>query len=161
MRLTFEVRVSQLRNGPSTLNLMSSHFHIHLCRSDQPHNETKIPYTQHIQLSANMAADQHTLQIPIIDISPSNPDAASQLLSSAATYGFVFIENNSATGMRPSDIQHMFELSKQFFAAPTEVKQEVAISSNKAGKNHGWLSRGVEKLDPGKQQRADVKEYAI
>lgn len=105
-----------------------------------------------------MSSNSSPLQISVIDISPSNPDAASQLLSSAATYGFVFIENNAATGIPPEDVEQMFGLSKQFFASPTEVKQEVAISSNKAGKNHGWLSRGVEKLDPGRQMRADVKE---
>lgn len=99
-----------------------------------------------------------TLQIPVIDISASNPNAASQLLSSAATYGFVFVENNDA-GIPPADIKQMFELSKDFFASPVSVKEEVAISSNKAGKNHGWLSRGVEKLDPETQVRADVKEY--
>lgn len=101
-----------------------------------------------------------TLQIPVIDISQSNPKAASQLLSSAATFGFVFVENNNA-GIAPADIKQMFELSREFFAAPTEVKDEVAISSNKAGKNHGWLSRGVEKLDPKVQARADVKEYEL
>lgn len=96
-------------------------------------------------------------QIPVIDISPSNPAAASQLLSSAATHGFVYIENNDA-GIPPPAIDQMLDLSKQFFAAPVDVKQEVAIASNQAGKNHGWLSRGVEKLDPGGQSRADVKE---
>ena len=52
----------------------------------------------------------------------------------------------------------MFDISKKFFAAPESVKEEVAIHSNKAGKNHGWLSRGVEKLDPATQKRPDVKE---
>ncbi|KAL1590182.1 hypothetical protein WHR41_01325 [Cladosporium halotolerans] len=96
--------------------------------------------------------------IPIIDISPSNPDAPQQLLSAASKYGFVFVENNAATGIPPQDIAKMFEISKEFFAAPVEVKQTAAIASNEAGKNLGWLSRGVEKLDPGTQKRADVKE---
>jgi isopenicillin N synthase-like dioxygenase len=52
----------------------------------------------------------------------------------------------------------MFELSKEFFHSPLEQKEAVSISSNKAGKNHGWLSQGVEKLDPATQQRPDVKE---
>lgn len=96
--------------------------------------------------------------IPIIDLSPSNPDAPQQLLSAASKYGFVFVENNAATGIPPQDIAKMFEISKEFFASPTEVKQTAAIASNEAGKNLGWLSRGVEKLDPGTQKRADVKE---
>ena len=97
------------------------------------------------------------ISIPIIDISDNSGNAASELLDAASQYGFVFIENGK--GDIPSkDIAHMFNISREFFAAPEEVKQEVAISSNKAGKNHGWLSRGVEKLDPATQQRPDVKE---
>lgn len=98
--------------------------------------------------------------IPVIDISPSNPDAPEQLLSAASKYGFVFIKNSPETGgIPPQDIAKMFELSKEFFAAPLEVKEQVSIASNKAGKNHGWLSQGIEKLDPKTQKRADVKEY--
>nr|POF18621.1 upf0676 protein [Quercus suber] len=96
--------------------------------------------------------------IPIIDISPSNPHAARQLLDAATSYGFVYIDNNAATGISPSAIDVMFDLSKHFFAAPRQVKEEVSISSNKAGKNHGWLGQGVEKLDPKVQKRPDVKE---
>jgi isopenicillin N synthase-like dioxygenase len=97
--------------------------------------------------------------IPVIDVSPSNPDAPNQLLSAASKYGFVFIENSPEAGIPPQQIAEMFELSKIFFAAPTEVKEEVSIGSNKAGKNHGWLSQGIEKLDPKTQKRADAKEY--
>lgn len=97
------------------------------------------------------------VNIPIIDINDQNKSAASELLDAASRYGFVFIENGDS-GIPPKDIAHMFDISKEFFAAPAEVKQKVAISSNKAGKNHGWLSRGVEKLDPATQKRPDVKE---
>ena len=98
------------------------------------------------------------MEIPVIDISPSNREAPSQLLDAAATCGFVFIENSKDIGVPPPDISRMFQLSKTFFASPIEVKQEVSISSNKAGKNHGWLSRGIEMLDPATQKRPDVKE---
>ena len=98
-----------------------------------------------------------TIDIPVIDISSNNLNASSQLLEAAAKYGFVFIENDE-TGIPSKEISRMFELSKEFFASPVSVKEEVAISSNKAGKNHGWLSRGIEKLDPATQKRADVKE---
>lgn len=96
--------------------------------------------------------------IPVIDISRSNPRAPEQLLSAASKYGFVFVENNPEAGIPPLDIANMFDLSKEFFDSPTEVKEEVSIGSNKAGKNHGWLSQGIEKLDPKTQKRADVKE---
>lgn len=101
---------------------------------------------------------QPTSPIPVINISRSNPHAPKELLSAASEYGFVFIENDAETGIPPQDIARMFELSKEFFASPVEVKQEVAIGSNEAGKNLGWLSRGIEKLDPKGQRRADVKE---
>lgn len=97
--------------------------------------------------------------IPVIDVSRSNPNAPEQLLSAASGYGFVFIENSPEVGIPPEQIAEMFDLSKTFFAAPTEVKEEVSIGSNKAGKNHGWLGQGIEKLDPKTQKKADVKEY--
>jgi isopenicillin N synthase-like dioxygenase len=104
--------------------------------------------------------DLSKANIPVIDISPSNSNAPEELLSAASKYGFVFIKNGTETsGIPPQDIAKMFELSKEFFAAPVEVKQEVSIASNKAGKNQGWLSQGIEKLDPKTQKRADVKEY--
>lgn len=106
-----------------------------------------------------MKMETSNAHIPVIDVSPSNPDAPNQLLSAASRYGFVFIENSPEAGIPSQQIAEMFDLSKKFFAAPTEVKEEVSIGSNKAGKNHGWLSQGIEKLDPKTQKRADVKEY--
>jgi hypothetical protein len=49
-------------------------------------------------------------QIPVIDISPSNPYAATQLLDAAANNGFVFIENNEAAAMPPKTVESMFSL---------------------------------------------------
>jgi hypothetical protein len=49
-------------------------------------------------------------QIPVIDISPSNPHAAMQLLDAAANNGFVFIENNTAAAMPPTTVENMFDL---------------------------------------------------
>lgn len=95
--------------------------------------------------------------IPVIDISSQNANAAKQLLDAAANYGFVFIENNEV-GISYDAIANMFDLSRGFFALPVELKQEVAINSAEANKNHGWLSRGVEKLDPATQKAPDVKE---
>lgn len=104
-----------------------------------------------------MGSTEDQLQIPVIDISSANKDAPKQLLDAACRFGFVFIANNQA-GIALDLIAELFNLSKDFFALPTEVKQAVSISSNKAGKNHGWLSQGVEKLDPKTQKRPDVKE---
>lgn len=49
-------------------------------------------------------------QIPVIDISPSNPHAATQLLDAAANNGFVFVENNAAAGMPAAKVKNMFDL---------------------------------------------------
>ncbi|KAF2225740.1 hypothetical protein BDZ85DRAFT_294196 [Elsinoe ampelina] len=96
--------------------------------------------------------------IPVIDISSENEDAARQLLAAATDNGFAFIKNNDATGLSPSDIQGMFDLSASFFAAPTNVKEECSINSNKSGKNRGWLGMHAETLDPSKQKKGDFKE---
>lgn len=95
--------------------------------------------------------DSVTASIPVIDISPRNPHASHQLLDAASRYGFVFVENNDA-GIDPADIAHMFDLSREFFASPVDVKEEVSIRTNTAGKNLGWLSRGTETLDPRNQK---------
>ncbi|KAI7263516.1 hypothetical protein KC345_g9111 [Hortaea werneckii] len=100
-----------------------------------------------------------TVEIPVIDLSPSNPHASSELLDAAAHYGFVFIANDpSTTGLSTAEIDTIFSLSKQFFSSPTQIKEEVSIASNQAGKNVGWLSQGIEKLDPTTQKRPDIKE---
>ncbi|KAK3650692.1 hypothetical protein LTR56_006097 [Elasticomyces elasticus] len=96
-----------------------------------------------------------TAEIPVIDIRPSNTHAPRQLLEAATRNGFVFVENS---GLDAKDVDHMFDLSKAFFSSSIDIKEEVAINSNKAGANVGWLSRGVEKLDPATQKRPDVKE---
>ena len=103
-------------------------------------------------------SDKDTAQIPIISLCSSNAHAADQLLDAASTHGFVFIDNDDEYGIPPSAIEHMFTLSKTFFASPLQDKQAVAMASNRAGKNHGWLGRGVEKLDPHYQPNPDVKE---
>ncbi|GAB1733860.1 hypothetical protein NU195Hw_g1001t1 [Hortaea werneckii] len=100
-----------------------------------------------------------TVEIPVIDLSPSNPHASSELLNAAAHYGFVFIANDpSTTGLSTAEIDTIFTLSQQFFSSPPQIKEEVSIASNQAGKNVGWLSQGIEKLDPATQKRPDIKE---
>jgi isopenicillin N synthase-like dioxygenase len=98
-------------------------------------------------------------QIPVIDISDSNPEAPQQLLSAASKFGFVFVDH--AAGFPASMVGRMFDLSKTFFASSTEQKEAVSIASNKAGSNYGWIKQGVEKLDPRGQVRPDIKELCI
>lgn len=48
--------------------------------------------------------------IPVIDISDSNTDAATELLHAATDSGFLYIKSNEATGISAQDIQRMFAL---------------------------------------------------
>ncbi|KAK4943036.1 hypothetical protein LTR66_003240 [Elasticomyces elasticus] len=95
------------------------------------------------------------VDIPVIDISAR--DAPNQLLNAAAKFGFVFVENNEA-GIDARQISHMFDLSRDLFQSPIEIKEACSINSNKSGKNKGWLSMHTEKLDPVTQKRGDFKE---
>ena len=65
------------------------------------------------------------VSIPVVDISPANKEAASQLLSAASSHGFVYIENNAA-GVSPALIEDVFKLSKDFFALPIETKEQAS-----------------------------------
>ncbi|OCK82339.1 putative oxidoreductase [Lepidopterella palustris CBS 459.81] len=95
--------------------------------------------------------------IPVIDISSPSPDVAKEILHAVAKYGFVFVKNHEV-GIPPEDIQGMFDLSRDFFSSPSEVKAECSIHSSKSGKNRGWLSMHTETLDPAHQKRGDFKE---
>ncbi|KAH9828874.1 gibberellin 20-oxidase [Teratosphaeria destructans] len=127
---------------------------------------------------------QHRADVPIVDIRSSNPVAHEELLDAAAKYGFAYIgertnsvgelsgrrhqtcmlmltpndQDTQETGISDDDIREMFQLSQRFFSSPASIKAEVAIPSPQAGKNHGWLGQGVERLDPATQRRPDVKE---
>lgn len=50
-----------------------------------------------------------TADIPVIDISEANQDAAADLIDAAAKYGFLFVKNNTA-GIAPGEIADVFSL---------------------------------------------------
>ncbi|TKA29276.1 hypothetical protein B0A50_03786 [Salinomyces thailandicus] len=96
-------------------------------------------------------------KIPLIDIRPSNPHAAHQLLTAATETGFIYLPS-SCIPIPPSTLNTIFALSQSFFKSPLSIKQPTSISSNAAGKNLGWVAQGIENLDPSTQKHADVKE---
>lgn len=57
--------------------------------------------------------------IPIIDISSSDEQAARELLAAARDNGFAYIKNNHATGISVEDIQRMFDLVSWFSGIQT------------------------------------------
>lgn len=59
---------------------------------------------------------KETVHIPVIDISISNCNAASEMLAAAAMYGFVFVKNNEAARMPTKDIDEMFDLVGLFLS---------------------------------------------
>ncbi|KAF2468947.1 Clavaminate synthase-like protein [Lindgomyces ingoldianus] len=96
--------------------------------------------------------------IPVIDISNPSSAVALQVLHAASTFGFLFIKNDGMT-IPPKDIEDMFELSREFFKLPRELKAEYAIHSKRAGgNNRGWVSMQGESLDPEGQKQGDPKE---
>lgn len=56
------------------------------------------------------------VDIPVIDISASNAQAASELVEAAAKYGFVFVKNNDA-GIAPKEVADMFNLVFSYLVA--------------------------------------------
>lgn len=89
-------------------------------------------------------------QIPILDISPSNPDAASSLLSAFRTHGFAYISAASST-IPPETTASLFSLSATFFSSPLATKSQYPITNN-----HGYSGLRNEALDP--SRGSDVKE---
>ncbi|RVD80715.1 uncharacterized protein DFL_008609 [Arthrobotrys flagrans] len=94
-----------------------------------------------------------TAQIPVINVSRIDTETADRLVDAAARFGFIFVELES-TNIDYNSVQHMFRLSKKFFASPRAEKEKCAISEN----NKGWSSMLSETLDPENQTRGDFKE---
>ena len=78
-------------------------------RGSHNHHRTFLHiHTQKVNTMSKASAD-----IPVIDISPSNPEAAKQILAAAENNGFLFIENNAAAGMPPAKVDEMFDLVRK------------------------------------------------
>jgi len=88
--------------------------------------------------------------IPVLDISPSNPDAAPSLLAAFRTHGFAYISASSST-IPAETISSLFSLSASFFSSPLPIKAKCPITNN-----HGYSGLGNESLDP--SRGSDVKE---
>jgi isopenicillin N synthase-like dioxygenase len=52
------------------------------------------------------------------------------------------------------EVERMFQLSKQFFSLPTEVKAKIAWNTT----NRGWVSFQREALDPVNNPNGDPKD---
>jgi len=100
------------------------------------------------------------MELPVLDLkdtSPPDPKIAKDLIDSVSRYGFVFVKNSSGQ-IPPSDIDSVFQLSKQFFKSPAQDKTPFRVNSGSSGKNSGWFEMHTELLDPEKQATGDFKE---
>lgn len=50
-----------------------------------------------------------SIELPVLDISTIDDEAAARLVDSVSKYGFAYIKNNSA-GIPPADVDAMFKL---------------------------------------------------
>ncbi|KAH3670821.1 hypothetical protein WICMUC_004790 [Wickerhamomyces mucosus] len=95
------------------------------------------------------AAKENPLKV--VDVANLDAKTADQILEGFATQGFLFVDGHDFT---QEEVDHFFELSKQYFALPQEVKDKQAIDAD----NCGYTSFHQEKLDPKLQLRGDPKE---
>lgn len=75
-----------------------------------------IPPTATRRLPNSMAAaNGDAVNIPVIDISEANENAAADFVDAATKYGFVFVKNNAA-GIAPDEIRRTFALVHFMFS---------------------------------------------
>ncbi|MGH1577921.1 isopenicillin N synthase family dioxygenase [Planktotalea sp.] len=92
--------------------------------------------------------------IPIIDISDAMDGSdlskvAKDIHVAATTSGFFYIRNH---GIDPALMQQAFQISKDFFAASSTIKETVAVNTDQ----RGWMKPGMSRLAGSKTH--DLKE---
>ena len=88
--------------------------------------------------------------LPIIDLHAEESTIIQSVFNACSTTGFFYLRHHSLL-----ELQHrMFQLSKDFFRLPLEVKEQHIIGEN----NHGYVRRGQENLDSVNTKLIDEKE---
>ncbi|KAL3061090.1 UPF0676 protein C1494.01 [Trematomus bernacchii] len=88
------------------------------------------------------------------DVSEEQMISLSKDLETAFTeVGFVFLKN---TGITQEEVDRVMAISKTFFLQPDEEKQPFSRKSFAGSPNHGWVSFGIERLNPSRP--GDLKE---
>ncbi|CAF2986531.1 unnamed protein product [Rotaria socialis] len=88
--------------------------------------------------------------LPIIDLKADESTIVDSILNACSTTGFFYIRNHDLFNAQ----QHMFELSKEFFQLPSDIKENYTIRTD----NHGFIRRGKENLDSANRKLIDEKE---
>lgn len=88
--------------------------------------------------------------LPVIDLHAEESTIIQSMFNACSTTGFFYLRHHSLL-----ELQHrMFQLSKDFFRLPLEVKEQHIIGEN----NHGYVRRGQENLDSANTKLIDEKE---
>lgn len=77
---------------------------------------------------AMASANSTTTSIPVIDVSSSTDEVATQLLAAASTHGFVFVSNYREI-LPPEDVRTVFELVLFMFITKllTRLTSQVSV----------------------------------
>lgn len=89
--------------------------------------------------------------LKIVDVSKIDQETADKILEGFHSQGFLFVDGHDFT---QDEVDHFFELSKEFFELPKEIKDKFSIDSNDCG----YTTFGQENLDPSLQTKGDPKE---
>lgn len=88
--------------------------------------------------------------LPIIDLNDDQAIIVKSIFQACYTTGFFYLRNHPLLNAQ----QQMFQLAKQFFQLPLNVKEQHLITQD----NHGYVRRGQENLDSTNIKLIDEKE---
>jgi isopenicillin N synthase-like dioxygenase len=86
--------------------------------------------------------------VPTVDL--RDPKAAEQLSVICRDVGFFFLEGH---GLPQTDIDEVFQQSKQLFSLPVDEKQELSDKLT----NRGYTAMQEQTLNPAQQSEGDTK----
>uniref|UniRef100_A0A7R9YQ36 Fe2OG dioxygenase domain-containing protein n=1 Tax=Chlamydomonas euryale TaxID=1486919 RepID=A0A7R9YQ36_9CHLO len=89
--------------------------------------------------------------VPVIDMSLPEPEAAAAMRAACVGPGFFYVSNHGVDGEL---VDLTFDRTRSLFALPLEEKQRLLQDKN----NRGWTPFQEETLDPANQTCGDTKE---
>lgn len=88
--------------------------------------------------------------LPMVDLQADESAIIQSMFEACSTTGFFYLRNHP---LRPLQ-ERMFDLAKEFFRLPSEIKEKHLIDQS----NHGYVRRGQENLDSTNKKLIDEKE---
>jgi isopenicillin N synthase-like dioxygenase len=93
------------------------------------------------------------MQVPVIDLSLSDPEIVPALQAACKDVGFFYVIGHDVPD---EDFKTLFADMQRFFALDPGTKTAVCTTTN--SHNRGWTPLGEETLDPARQSCGDTKE---